>query len=265
MPRPRRQSSTVSTTSMPAIEQHPADGLRDDLAEEVGHRRDVAVDALDQLAGRVAAVELVVEAEHVAGHAQAQLVRRAPRRDRGEADDDDGDDLRGDGDGEEQPGRGGRTSPCRRRRWPRRRSRRTTSGPASVSAELTAQERAEDGPTPSVGPQQGDQGAPARRGRFRHGSSLPPRPFGRAGWVSHTLGAWKPTPRRSVADDATDVEERRPRRGGAARRGDLDRRDVRRLLTPHARCSTAGWRSTRRSPCGPSRSARSPTTTATGG
>ena len=93
MPRPSRQSSTVSTPSIPAIEQHPADGLRDDLAEEVGHRRDVAVDALDQLAGRVAAVELVVEAEHVAGHAQAQLVRRAPRGDRGEADDDDGDDL----------------------------------------------------------------------------------------------------------------------------------------------------------------------------
>ena len=104
MPRPSRQSSTVSTTSIPAIEQDAADRLGDDLAEEVGHRRDVAVDALDQLAGRVAAVELVVEAEHVAGHAQAQLVRRAPRGDRGEADDDDGDDLRGDGDGEEDQG-----------------------------------------------------------------------------------------------------------------------------------------------------------------
>ena len=60
---------------MPTDQQRGADGLRDDLAEEVRHRRDVAVDALDQLAGRVAAVELVVEAEHVAGHAQPQLVR----------------------------------------------------------------------------------------------------------------------------------------------------------------------------------------------
>ena len=104
MPRPRRQSSTVSTTEHPGDEQDAAGGLRDDLAEEVGDRRDVAVDALDQLAGRVAAMELVVEAEHVAGDAQAQLVRRAPRRDRREPDDDDGDDLRGDGDGEERQG-----------------------------------------------------------------------------------------------------------------------------------------------------------------
>ena len=58
-----------------------------------------------------------------------------------------------------------------------------------------AQERAEGGPTLGVGPQEGDQGAPARRGRFRHGSIVPPRPSGcRVGF--DTLGAWKPTPRR---------------------------------------------------------------------
>ena len=85
-------------------QQDAADGLGDDLAEEVGDRRDVAVDALDQLAGRVPAVELVVEAEHVAGDAQAQLVRRAPGGDGREAGDGDGDDLGGDGDGEEQQG-----------------------------------------------------------------------------------------------------------------------------------------------------------------
>ena len=106
----------------PGDQQHAADGLGHDLRQEVGHRRDVAVDALDQLAGRVGAVELVVEAEHVAGHAQAQLVRRAPRRDRRVADDDDADDLGDDGDGEEHQGERRRTSTSGRRRWPGRRS-----------------------------------------------------------------------------------------------------------------------------------------------
>ena len=52
------------------------------------------------------------------------------------------------------------------------------------------------------------------------------------------------------------------RRGGAPRRGDLHRRHVRRVLSRRRACSTVGWSSTRRSPCGPSRSARSPITTA---
>ena len=47
-------------------QQHRADDLRHDLRQEVGHVGDVAVDALDQLAGRVPAMELVVEPEHVA-------------------------------------------------------------------------------------------------------------------------------------------------------------------------------------------------------
>ena len=85
----------------PADEHHPAGRLRDDLPEELGHRRDVAVDPLDQLAGRVPPVELVVEAEDMPGDAHAQVVRRAPGGDRRLAGDDDGDDLRDDGDGEE--------------------------------------------------------------------------------------------------------------------------------------------------------------------
>ena len=241
MPTPSRQSRTVEHDEHPGDQQDAADGLRDDLTEEVGHRRDVAVDALDQLARRVAAVELVVEAEHVAGHAQAQLVRRAPRGDRRVAGDDDGDDLGRRRRWRGTPGRGGRTSPCRRPSvaWSTIAPHDERAGQRQRRAD--AQERAEDGPTASVGPQQGEQGAPARRGRRRHGRSLPPErpsptrwvsPAGRAGRrvCAGTLGAWRTTPRRSIADRRR--RRRRARRGGAPRRGDLDRRDVRRLLTP---------------------------------
>ena len=181
MPRPRRQSMTPRTPSIPRIEQGAADGLGDDLAEEVGHRRDVAVDALDQLAGRVAAVELVVEAEHVAGDPQAQAVRGAPGRDGREAGDGDGEDLGGDGDGQEQQRQLdelGRRAAV---------GRRVDDGPHDERAgerqrRADRQEHAEDGPTTSVGPQEGDQGAPTRRRRCRHPPSLPwpppPTPVG---------------------------------------------------------------------------------------
>ena len=174
-------------------DQHAGDeedapgGTRDDAAEEVGHRCDVAVDALDQLAWRVAAVELVVEPEHVAGDAQAELVRRAPRRHRGEPGDDDGDDLGGHGDGEErqcQPHELGGAGPLRRLVHDGAHDERAGERQCRAARE----ERAENGPTTGVGPQEGEQGAPARRGFNRHPPSLPPRPRSRrVGFVRRAL------------------------------------------------------------------------------
>ena len=80
MPSPRRQSRTREDDEHPGDEQQSTGGAGDDSTEEVRDRRDVAVDALDQLSGSVTPMELVVEAEHVAGDAHAQLVRRAPTR-----------------------------------------------------------------------------------------------------------------------------------------------------------------------------------------
>jgi mycofactocin precursor len=155
----------------PADEHHPAGRLRDDLPEELGHRGDIAVNPLDQLPGRVPPMELVVEAEDVPGDAQAQVVRRAPGGDRRPAGDDDGDDLRDDGDGEEDDretnqfdGFGALGRPVddlthdERAGEHQQRARRD--------------ERAEPDPTTSVGPEEGDQGAPAGGGRCRHGPSL---------------------------------------------------------------------------------------------
>ena len=185
-----RQSRTVSTPSIPPISSTPPTAFGTTCDEEVRHRRDVAVDALDQLARRVGAVELVVEAEDVAGHPQPQLVGGAPRRDRRVAGDDDADHLR------------------RRRRW------RGTPGRAPTNVAVRrpsvawstiaphderagqrqrragAEERAEDGPTPGVGPEQGDQGAPARRRSVGTGASLPPeRPFApRLGFARPSAG-----------------------------------------------------------------------------
>ena len=245
MPRPRRQSSTVSTTEHAGDEEDAADGLRHDLAEEVGHRRDVAVDALDQLAGRVAAVELVVEAEHVAGDAQAQLVRRAPRRDRGEPGDDDGDDLRGHGDGEERQCQAhelGRAGPLRRLVDDGAHDERAGERQRRADRE----ERAEDGPTTGVGPQEGEQGAPTRRGFNRHRAQSPAapsiqrvgfasgalRPLATGSVLSSTLGSMEQDTSTATLVPSDEVADERARRGGAPRRGDLDRRDVRRLLTP---------------------------------
>ena len=265
----------------PGDEQDAAGGLRDDLRQEVGHRRDVAVDALDQLARRVRAVELVVEAEDVAGHAQAQLVGRAPRGDRRVADDDDADRLRRHGDGEEHAGPGATNVDVLAPSVASSTIVRTTSGPASASAELAPRS------APRTAQRRASGRSRASRARPRDGDALGTGPVSRRNIhsdeaVSRHRRATAPvvtrrggrSSLRSMENDIATLEpeadrprsRRRARRGGAAGRGDLDRRDVRRLLTsPVTRCSTAGWSSIRRSRCDRSRSARSPTTTATAG
>ena len=59
-------------------QQRVADYFDDHLAEEFGQRRDVAVDALDQLAGRVRLVKWHIEAEQVAGQVGTEAVRGCP-------------------------------------------------------------------------------------------------------------------------------------------------------------------------------------------
>jgi hypothetical protein len=163
-------------------QQDAADRLGHDLREEVRHRRHVAVDALDQLARCVRAVELVVEPEHVARHPQTQLVGGAPRRDRREAGHDDTDELRRHRDREEDEGQADE-----------RRRRRAIGGlvndrphhqrPGERQRRTHRQERAEDGPTAGVGPEQGDEGAPARRRCSGHQEIVvPERSFRRTGF-----------------------------------------------------------------------------------
>ena len=253
--------------------------------EEVGHRRDVAVDALDQLARRVRPVELVVEAEHVAGHAQAQLVRGAPRGDRRVAGDDDADRLRW------------------RRRWRGRRRarptnvavRRAVGRPGRRCAARPAARRA---PAPSrpPGARRGRpnaerRAAGGRRGRARAkpkawapGHTLRSERTGLRGFHAQrpaadggpragpgttvarvrgrvTLPAWSRTPppsrhrSRPTSSSRRSCWSRRSRSTACAASTDV----ARHLLLDRR------WRSIRRSRCGPSRSARSPTTTATAG
>ena len=106
------------------------------------------------------AVELVVEAEHVAGHPQPQLVRRAPRRDGGVADDDDADRLRRDGDGEEDEGERRRTSRVLGPSVASSTIVRTTSGPASASAELAARSAPRTAQRRASGRSRASEGAP---------------------------------------------------------------------------------------------------------
>ena len=193
----------------PADEHHAAGRLRDDLSEELGHRRHVAVDPLDQLTRRVPPVELVVEAEDVTGDAHAQVIRRAPGNDRRLAGDDDGDDLRGDGQGEEGD-----------------RQARQLGGVGALGCpvdDLTHDERAGEGqqrahrderaepdPTPCVGPEQDDQGAPMRGGRCRHGSSLLPPVRSRAmdsDTATTVVNAQPPTDDDALVEEELLVEE----------------------------------------------------------
>ena len=118
-------------------DRRPGD-LGNDLGQEVGDVGDVAVDALDQLARRVLAVELVVEAEHVASDVEAQPVGDPPRRHRRRAHDDDVEDLSDDGDDEEQDAEVNDLAGRRTIRWPRRRCAGRSSGPASAPAEAAA-------------------------------------------------------------------------------------------------------------------------------
>ena len=153
-------------------QQHRADRTGNHPTEEVAHRGDVAIDTLDQLAGRVAPMELVVEPQHVPGQVQPDLVRGSPRRDGGEPRHDHRDGLRGEGDDQEdqrQPGdlggggagRGVVDDASDDQRAGERQRR------------AHAQEHAERAPTRRIGAEQGEQGAPVRRRRRGHVSSLP--------------------------------------------------------------------------------------------
>jgi mycofactocin precursor len=107
----------------------------------------------------------------MAGDAQPQVVRRAPGGDRRLAGDDDSDDLRDDGDGEEDDremnqfgGVGAFGRPVDDLTYDER------AGEHQQRARRD--ERTESDPTTGVGPEEGDQGAPAGGGRRRHGPSL---------------------------------------------------------------------------------------------
>ena len=159
---------------MPLDEHRGAGSLGDDLAEEVRHRGDVAVDALDQLAGRVGAVELVVETEHVARHRETKVVGRPPRGDGGEPRDDDRDELCAHGDRQED----------QREARDLARSRAVGGGVDDAAHHQRTGDRerrpdrhehAEADPTPHVGSQQRTEGTPTRTGHTglrRHRISL---------------------------------------------------------------------------------------------
>ena len=156
----------------------------------------------------------------MAGHAQAQLVRRPPRRDRRVADDDDGDDLGRDGDGEEQRGRGATNVAVVGAVGRRVDDRAHDERAGQRQRRADAEERAEDGPTTSVGPQQGEQGAPARRRRRRHRPSLPPeRPFHEGFARRSPLAGWFAATRTLGAHGDRHRDARR-RRADAGRRSD---------------------------------------------
>ena len=82
MPTPSRQSSVEQHAEHAGQQDRRPGDLGHDLRQEVGHVGDVAVDALDQLARRVLAVELVVETEDVTGDVETQPVGDPPRRPR---------------------------------------------------------------------------------------------------------------------------------------------------------------------------------------
>ena len=87
--------------------------------------------------------------------------------------DDDGDDLGGHGDGEERQRQADELGGAGARRRLGRRCARTTSGPASDSAELTAEERAEDGPTRASGRSRASRARPRDGESCRHRRQSP--------------------------------------------------------------------------------------------
>ena len=147
-------------------------------------------------------MELVVEAEDVAGDAQAQLVGGLPRRDRRSTGDDDRQHLGGDGDGEEEQreaddlSRGGavrgEVDDAADHEWSRQHERRAGRD-----------ERAEDDPTPRVGSQQRHEGARARRRRDPHVDQFPRRC--RSGSNGFTLPHMEP--RVVERDDEVEASE----------------------------------------------------------
>ncbi|MEI2704836.1 MAG: hypothetical protein V9E89_06120 [Ilumatobacteraceae bacterium] len=143
----------------PDGEERGAHGLGHDLAEEVADRGHVAVDALDQLARRVRAVELVVQAQHVAGEHDSDRVRRPPGRGGRRPHGGHLQDLRRDRQGEEHPGQAGQ----------RGRVRPTLGAvddpphherPGQAERRRRRDERAKPDPPATVGSEQRAQGAP---------------------------------------------------------------------------------------------------------
>ncbi len=155
----------------PREHDHRPGDLRNDLRQEVGDVGDVAVDSLDELARRVLAVELVVEAEHVAGDVEAQPVGDPPGRHRRRAHDDDVEYLGDDRDDEEQDAE---LDDLARRRAIRRLVDDATDDQRSGEGAggRRGDERAEDRPPAGIRPDQRRQGAPARRRCLRHVVSL---------------------------------------------------------------------------------------------
>ena len=188
-------------------DRRPGD-LGHDLGQEVGHVGDVAVDALDQLARRVLAVELVVEAEDVAGDVEAQPVGDPPRRHRRRPHDDDVEHLGDDGDDEEQDPEADDD-----------RGRRAVGGLVDDAADdqrageragrRRGDERAEDRPPAGIRPDQRRQGAPARRRCLRHACSLAARAGGSAVGFSAIVACSAidaaPTMPASFSSDATTI------------------------------------------------------------
>jgi hypothetical protein len=99
--RPIQGFSSHSTTRMPTSSSRPPDHPHRELGEEVGEGGDVAVDALDHLAGGAGGVEGHVEPQAVLDEVAAQEVRGGPAD--GGAEDGGGaaQHLGAEGDGEE--------------------------------------------------------------------------------------------------------------------------------------------------------------------
>ncbi len=165
-----------------ADEHRRAERLGHHATEEVRDGGDVTVDTLDQLARRVGAMELVVEAEDVTGHRESEFVGRPPGRDRREPDDDDGEHLGHDRDGEieqrELCDLGARGAVGRLVDDPPD-DERTGDEQAGTDGD----EHAEADPPPCVGPEQRAERAPtsaARRGPGCHRDIVPHRSLRRA-------------------------------------------------------------------------------------
>ena len=208
---------------MPLDQHRGTGGLGDDLAEEVGHRRDVAVDALDQLAGSVRAMELVVEAEHVTRHRETQAVGRSPRGDGCQPGNDHGDELRARCDRQEDQGESGDL----------RRGGAVGGGvddatddqrPRDRECRADRHEHAEADPTPHVGPQQRAESTPTRTGRTglrRHPDSLAAEPDARQHeFPSTRLSGPHPIVRLVRPSPTLDA-----RSGNVCERNEVDRRD----------------------------------------
>ena len=150
-----------------ADRQRRSERLGHHEAEELRHRRDVAVDTLDELTRRVPAVELVVETEHMARHVEPQIVRGRPGGGGRPPGDDHREDLRQQGDEEEH---GGETTQLARVGTGRGPVDEPTDDERAGEDEHRRgrHQRTEREPAAAVGPQQGTERAPSRLSSFVH-------------------------------------------------------------------------------------------------